>query len=173
MGKKWLVVSLCGLILAAISQSAMSAEKEGAKSTLTISEGLTVSMEYTVALEDKKVVDTNVGGKPLVFIQGSHQIIPGVEKAILGMKVGESKSIIVSPEEAYGPVVKKAFVEVQRKKVPEKAWKVGAQVQGRGVQGQIVRGRVVEIKEDTATIDFNHPLAGKTLHFDVKILDIK
>ena len=173
MGKKWLVFCLCGLILAAIWQSARSAEKEEEKSPLTITEGRTVSIEYTVALEDKKVVDTNVGGKPLIFIQGSQQIIPGVEKAILGMKVGESKSIIVSPDEAYGPVVKKGFVEVERKKVPKKAWKVGAVVQGRGVQGQIVRGRVVEIKGDTATIDFNHPLAGKTLHFEVKVLDIK
>jgi FKBP-type peptidyl-prolyl cis-trans isomerase SlyD len=173
MGKKWLVFCLCSLILATLSQSAVGAEKEGEKSPLTISEGRTVSIEYTVALEDKKIVDTNVGGKPLVFIQGSQQIIPGVEKAILGMKVGESKSFTVSPEEAYGPVVKKGIVEVDRKKVPEKAWKVGAVVQGTGVQGQIVRGRVVEIKGDTATIDFNHPLAGKTLHFDVKILDIK
>jgi FKBP-type peptidyl-prolyl cis-trans isomerase SlyD len=173
MRKKWLAFCLCGLLLGAIAQSAMSAEEEENMSTVTISEGRTVSMEYTVMLEDKKVVDTNVGGKPLVFIQGSRQIVPGVEKAIAGMKVGESKRITVSPAEAYGPALKEAFVEVERKKVPEKAWKVGALVQGRGVQGQIVRGRVVEIKGDTATIDFNHPLAGKTLHFEVKILEIK
>ena len=173
MGKNWLGLCLCGFLFSAYVQTANSAEKEAGNNAISVLDGKTVSIEYTVTLEDKKVVDSNVGRKPLTFIQGSGQVIRGVEKALIGMKVGESKSISVPPEEAYGHVLKKAIVEVKRKKVPKESWKVGAEVQGRALQGEIIRGRVIEIKGDTAIIDFNHPLAGKTLYFDVKVLDIK
>ena len=173
MGKKWLGLCFCGFLLGAYAQPAVSTEKVDDKNKLTVLEGTTVSIEYTVTLEDKKVVDSNVGGKPLTYVQGSGHVIPGVEKAMLGMKVGERKSITVPPEEAYGHVIKRAIVAVKKEKVPKKSWEVGAVVQGRGLQGEIIRGRVIELKGDTATIDFNHPLAGKTLYFDVKVLDIK
>jgi FKBP-type peptidyl-prolyl cis-trans isomerase SlyD len=124
-------------------------------------------------LEDKSVFDTNVGAEPLTYVQGSRQIVPGLEKAMEGMKVGESKQVTVQPEEGYGTVRQEAFLEIEKDKLPPEAQQVGAQVQGRVESGQIVRARVVEVKDTTVRLDFNHPLAGKTLYFEVKVLNIQ
>ena len=140
---------------------------------MTIAEGKTVSIEYTLTLEDKEVIDTNVGGQPLTYVHGSNQIIPGLEKAMLGMQVGDSRNVTVEPEEGYGHTIEEAIIEVEKEQLPPEVFKVGAQVQGQGQEGQVVRGQVTGIDGDTAVIDFNHPLAGKTLFFDIKVLDIK
>jgi FKBP-type peptidyl-prolyl cis-trans isomerase SlyD len=79
----------------------------------------------------------------------------------------------VQPEEGYGTVRQEAFLEIEKEKIPEDARQVGAQIQGRAGNGQVVRARVTEIKDQTVTLDFNHPLAGKTLYFEVKILSIQ
>lgn len=174
MKKTGLGFILVGFFLALLFQPAYSADDaKGDKKDMTISEGMTVSIEYTLTLEDKTVIDSNVGAEPLTYVQGNRQIIPGLEKELMGLKVGDSKDVTVTPQEGYGPVNEEAFVEVNKEQLPEEAWKVGSQVQGRGPQGQVVRGKVTKINGDKATIDFNHPLAGKTLLFAVKILDIK
>ena len=166
-------VVCCSVFLLATSYSLVLAETQEAASPITISDGKTISLEYTLTLEDKKVLDTNVGGDPLNFKQGSHQIIPGLESALEGMKVGESKQVTVAPEQGYGPINPKAVQEVPIEKIPEEARKIGAQLQGRDAQGRTVNSRVTEVKEQVVVLDFNHPLAGKTLLFDVKILDIQ
>ena len=79
---------------------------------MTVSGGKEISIEYTLKLEDQSVVDSNVGGVPLVYVQGSHQIIPGLEKAMEGMKTGENKQITVKPEEGYGKVEVEALVSL-------------------------------------------------------------
>jgi FKBP-type peptidyl-prolyl cis-trans isomerase SlyD len=174
MKSKNIGIFLFSFILAAFSQPAHSADNpKGDNNTMTISEGRTVSIEYTLTLENKEVIDSNVGGEPLTYVQGSRQIIWGLEKELTGMRVGDSKEVTVTAEEGYGPLQEEAFVNVNKDQLPEEAWKVGAQVQGQGPQGQIVRGKVAKINKDEATIDFNHPLAGKTLFFAVKILDIE
>ncbi len=148
-------------------------ETQDEASTMSISDGKMISMEYTLTLEDKKVIDSNVGGEPLNFTQGSHQIIPGLETELAGMKVGQSKQVTVAPEQGYGPINPKAVQEVQIDKIPKEARKVGAQLSAKDDQGRMVHPRVVEVKEKVVMLDFNHPLAGKELFFDVKILDIK
>jgi FKBP-type peptidyl-prolyl cis-trans isomerase SlyD len=140
---------------------------------MTISSGKTVSIEYTLTLGDDKVIDTNVGGNPLTFVQGNQQIINGLEKELEGLKAGDTKKVTVTPEEGYGKVIPEAVVNAPVSQIPEEARTVGAQVQGKGPEGQVLRGEVTEVGEETATIDFNHPLAGKTLHFDVKILSVE
>lgn len=140
---------------------------------MSISEGKQVSIEYTLSLEDQQVVDSNVGKDPLIYVHGSQQIIPGLENALEGMAVGEQKQVKLEAEEGYGPVQEQAVVEVPMEQLPEDARTVGTMVQGQGPSGQPVRGRVADMKEETAVIDFNHPLAGKTLFFDVKVLDIQ
>jgi FKBP-type peptidyl-prolyl cis-trans isomerase SlyD len=140
---------------------------------MTVSDGKTISMEYTLTLENKEVLDTNVGGEPLSFTQGSHEIIPGLESALQGMKAGESKQVTVEPEQAYGEVNPKAIQEVPIEQIPPDARKVGVQLQGKDGQGRMVTPKVTEVKEQVVVLDFNHPLAGKTLYFDVKILDIQ
>ncbi len=139
---------------------------------MTITAGKKVSMEYTLRLEDKTVIDTNVGGQPLSYTQGKEDIIPGLEKEMEGMNVGDSKEVTVTPEEGYGVVNQEAFIEVNKTQIPEQALQVGAQIQGQTQEGQPLQGLVAEIKDDTVILDFNHPLAGKTLYFDVKILGI-
>lgn len=140
---------------------------------MAISEGSKVSIEYTLKLDDDSVVDTNVGGEPLVYVQGGNHIIPGLEKALEGLNVGDEKEVNVSPEEGYGPLNDAAYVEVAKEEIPEDARVVGAQLQAQNPQGQMVYPVVTEVKDETVTLDFNHPLAGKELNFSVKILDIE
>ncbi len=149
------------------------AETPKGEQKMTVSGGKKVSFEYTLTLEDKTVVDTNVGAEPLTYIHGSHQIVRGLEKGLEGMKVGENKQVVVKSEEGYGVVNKEAFVEIRKKQIPQEALKVGAQLQGRNPQGKAVSAQVAEIKEETVVLNFNHPLAGKTLHFDVKVVGIQ
>ena len=163
----------CSVLLFATSYSLVLADAQNGASAITISDGKTISMEYTLTLEDKKVLDSNVGGKPMDFTQGSHQIILGLETALKGMKVGESKQVTVTPEQGYGAINPQAFQEVPVDKIPEKARNVGEMLQGKDAQGRMVQARVSEVNEKIVVLDYNHPLAGKTLFFDVKILDIQ
>ncbi len=141
--------------------------------SMDVSTGKQVSIEYTLTLEDKTVVDSNVGADPLTFIQGSHNIIPGLESALDGMTTGDSKQVTVTPEDAYGPVNEDAVSEIEKAHIPEDSHKIGAVLQGQNPDGRVIIARVVEIKEETIMLDYNHPLAGKTLNFDVKIMDVQ
>ena len=119
------------------------------------------------------MVDTNVGSEPLSYVQGSHNIISGLQNALEGLKIGDSKQVTIKPEDGYGSVDQKAIMEVSKEQIPQDALKVGAHLQGQNDDGQVITAMVVEIKEQTVVLDFNHPLADKTLHFDVKIVDIQ
>ena len=140
---------------------------------MLIEAGKMVSMEYTLTLEDGKVEDTNVGGAPLDFEQGKGRLIPGLEIELNGMKVGDEKKVVVTPERAYGEIDPKAFEEIPKDKIPEELRVVDSMLQATNPEGNTVGLRVHEIKDETIIVDANHPLAGKTLTFDVKILDIK
>ena len=138
-----------------------------------IREGSQVALEYTLSDETGTVIESNKGKPPMSYIHGKSQIIPGLEKELSGMKVGEEKKIQVKPEDGYGPVNPDAFQEVPKNKLPPEALKVGAMLMAQGPQGQGIPVRVHEIKDTTVIMDFNHPMAGKTLSFDVKISEIK
>jgi FKBP-type peptidyl-prolyl cis-trans isomerase SlyD len=161
-------------MLAALTLStSLLAETPKENTPMTVSNGKTISIEYTLTLENKEVIDTNVGKKPLKFVQGSHEIIPGLETALEGMKKGESQHVTVPPAQGYGPKDPKASREVPIDQIPPDARKVGTQLQGRDPEGRVVHPRVAEVHDQVVVLDFNHPLAGKTLFFDVKILDIE
>ena len=174
MRRLYIFPSLCGccaiLFLAAACASAGDGRKDG--SSMTVSNGKQVTLEYTLKLDDQSVVDTTVEGEPIKVTQGNHEVVPGLEKALEGMAVGEKKNVTVPPAEAYGSIDPKAFQEVDRKMVPTGAQKVGTQLEGTTTDGRKVYPRISEVKNDTIVLDFNHPLAGKTLYFDVKILDV-
>ncbi len=140
---------------------------------LTVSSDKIVSIEYTLMLEDKSVQDSNVGKEPLNFVYGSNDIIPGLELALAGMKVGESKHVVVKPDHGYGPIDPEKYREISKDKLPPDALKVGTPLQGQNASGKVVQAWVAEIKEDTVILNFNHRLAGQTLYFDVKVVDIK
>jgi FKBP-type peptidyl-prolyl cis-trans isomerase SlyD len=167
--QKIIVVLACWIVLG----TSLGTLARAQETSPAVSPGAQVSIEYTLKLDDKNVVDSNVGGEPLVYVQGSRQIVPGLEKALEGMKVGDSKQVTVEPEEGYGVVHKEAFMEIEKDKIPDTAREVGSRVQGRTGDGKTVSARVAEIKGDTVVLDFNHPLAGKTLHFDVKIVKVE
>lgn len=172
--KRWAGVVSVFFVLGLSSSALGEAEAEKQETpSPSVVDGKQVSIEYTLKLEDKTVVDSNVGSEPMKYIQGSQQIIPALEKALEGMKIGESRQVTLAPEEGYGEVNKEAFMEVEKEQVPTDALKVGTELQGQDNTGHTFTARVAEIKDETVVLDFNHPLAGKTLHFDVKVLDIQ
>ncbi len=138
---------------------------------MAIKAGSTIGIEYTLTLEDGSQVDSNVGGEALRFQQGAGQIIPGLDKELIGMQLDEAKQVRVSPEEGYGGVDPDAFTEVPLDPLPEDARKPGMELMARDDQGQVQQLRVEKVEGEKATLDLNHPLAGKTLIFDVKILE--
>ena len=138
-----------------------------------IQNGATVSIEYTLKDEGGQVLDSNKGGAPLVFVHGQRQIIPGLERELAGMKTGEERQVVVKPEDAYGEVVPNAQTEVPKEAIPEEGRKVGTPLMARSGSGEARPVVVKEIKETTVVLDLNHPLAGKTLYFDVKVLGVQ
>ena len=172
MGRSRAVAVSAILSLLLASGSAL-AQQNPAAAKAVVETGSAVSFDYTLTDDSGKVVDTSKGKEPMQYIHGKGQIIPGLEKELAGMSVGSEKKVTVKPEEAYGAVDPTAFTEVPKEKLPPDALKVGTMLLAQGPQGQGVPVRVHEIKEKTVVMDFNHPLAGKTLSFDVKITDIK
>ncbi len=136
----------------------------------TVSNGKVISLEYTLKLEDGNVVDTNVG--LLTFTQGDNQIIRGVESALEGMEVGQVKQAVVPPVEGYGDPDPGAFHEMPKENLPQEI-RVGTQLHGKDISGREIRPIVSAIKDESVLLDFNHPLAGKTLYFDLKVVNIR
>jgi len=159
---------LCGALLG----SAATAERSNSDVDVAVSAGRIVTVEYTLRLDDQSVLESNVGMEPLTYTQGAHEIVPGLESGMEGMRKGERKTIIVSPADGYGPVDPQAVREVNKELIPPEAQKVGAQLKGQSADGSMVFPLVKEVKPETVVLDFNHPLAGKTLHFDVTVLAI-
>jgi FKBP-type peptidyl-prolyl cis-trans isomerase SlyD len=137
-----------------------------------IKNGSVVRFEYTLTGENGEIIQSNKSKEPVTYTHGRHEIIPGLEKGLSGMEINEEKNIRVQPEEAYGPVDPKAFKEVRKTEIPAAALKPGTPLSARGKEGEDVIIHVREVKEDTVVLDFNHPLAGKTLDFAIRVVDI-
>lgn len=140
-----------------------------------ITEGKKVSLEYTLATEGGETVDSNKGqdAEPLVYTQGNNEIIPALEEELNGMAAGDEKQVTLEPEKAYGPVDPEAYQEVPLEQIPENARQEGQLLIMQDQQGNKQQIRVSEVRESTALLDLNHPLAGETLHFDVKVVDVQ
>ncbi|MFQ6128199.1 MAG: peptidylprolyl isomerase [Thermoplasmata archaeon] len=135
--------------------------------------GDTVKVHYTGRLENGTVFDSSTDDEPLQFTIGEGQIIPGFEQAIIGMNVGESKTIKIHADEAYGPHLKDLVVMVDRKEIPPNLKpEAGQQLQIRQQNGATTVVTVIEVSESSVTIDANHPLAGKDLTFDVELIEV-
>ncbi len=131
-----------------------------------------VSIEYEVR-DGETVVDSNIGGAPLVFMFGKGQIIPGLENGITNMEIGEKAEILVKSEDAYGPLNPDANQEVPKDQFAGIDLEEGMTLYGQGEDGSTVQVIVKEIGTDTVIIDFNHPLAGKDLMFNVTINNVR
>jgi FKBP-type peptidyl-prolyl cis-trans isomerase SlyD len=159
--------------LAAVTMMLAGAYSQAEEEARVIQDGDTVSIEYTLTLEDGSTADSNVGGEPLVYVQGEQQILPALEARLLGMKSDETRQITLSPEEGYGPVQAEGFQTVPLDIIPDDARHEGARLVGQGPHGEPIHAKVTEIKEDSAVVDLNHPLAGETLHFAIKVIHIE
>ena len=137
--------------------------------TVTVQDNWVISMEYTLRLANGEVVDTSEGSEPLEFIQGQGQIIPGLENALLGMAIGEEKDIIVPPSEGYGEAVPGLKETLPRDVFPQDV-EVGDSFRMRTETGHTVIVYVESVDDEQVVVDLNHPLAGETLHFHVKIV---
>ncbi|MHA6346136.1 FKBP-type peptidyl-prolyl cis-trans isomerase [Roseivivax sp. CAU 1761] len=136
--------------------------------------GDTVRIHYTGTLNDGTTFDSSAGRDPLEFTVGSGQIIPGLDKALPGMSVGDAKSVEVPAAEAYGDAQPEARQAVPREQIPaDIPLEVGTQLQVQTPNGQTMPVTVAEVSETEVTLDANHPLAGKDLTFDIELVEIK
>ena len=138
-----------------------------------IEDGSLVRFEYTLSDENGNVLQSNKGKDPVAYTHGQSEVISGLEKGLSEMEVNDEKSFCVQPEEGYGPVDPQAFKEVPKSDIPAGALTVGAALSVRGREGENHVIHVREVKQETVVLDFNHPLAGKTLNFAVKVLEIE
>jgi len=144
-----------------------------AQGSATVTTGKRVGIEYTLSLPDGTVADSNVGKEPLEFVHGEHKILPGVEEALEGMGTNDERKITLTPDKAYGKVDPNAFLEVPLGKVPADARYVDALVFVNDPSGNPRPLRVHEVGESVAILDMNHPLAGKTLTFQIRVISIE
>lgn len=132
-----------------------------------------VKIHYTGSLDDGTEFDSSVGQEPLQFTVGAGQLIPGLDKAVEGMAVGEKKTVNVEPDEAYGPRQDQMVSEVPKSALPPHIEpEVGMGLQTKGQDGQDLQLTVTEVSEETITVDANHPLAGKPLNFEIELMHI-
>ena len=145
-----------------------------AKESKMVRPNMVVGLEYTLRLDDGDVIDTSSGRGPLQFLQGHGQIIPGLEKELYGMALGDEKKVIVAPEEGYGQRKPDALRQFPRSSFPPDAEiETGMAVQLVNPEGQPLMAFVEEIGDETVVLDLNHPLAGETLHFEVEVVALR
>jgi FKBP-type peptidyl-prolyl cis-trans isomerase 2 len=138
-----------------------------------VKDGDKVSIHYKGTLADGTVFDSSEGRDPLEFTVGAGQVIVGMDKEMLGMTVGEKKTITAVSEEAYGPRNDDAQQDVPRSMIPpEVPLEIGMQLQMQSPEGQVIPVSVVAIADETVTLDANHMLAGKDLTFDMELVSI-
>jgi FKBP-type peptidyl-prolyl cis-trans isomerase SlyD len=143
------------------------------KNKSIVEKDVVVTLDYTLKVAGE-VVDTSEGGDPIVFLQGHGQIIPGLESALYGMGVGDSKNVHVQPEQGYGEIDDKAFTVIPRNEFPSDIpLEPGVGLRLRDDEGEVMDAQIASVDKDNIRLDFNHPLAGKELHFSVTVLDLR
>jgi FKBP-type peptidyl-prolyl cis-trans isomerase 2 len=136
-------------------------------------QGDSVKVEYTGKLKDGSVFDTSANREPLEFTIGGGQIIPDFEEAVLGMNPGDSKTIDVPAERAYGPRREDMVVSVDRAQFPDDIRpEVGEQLQIKQPDGRAAVVTITEVSDDSVILDANHPLAGEDLTFDIQLVNV-
>lgn len=135
--------------------------------------GAVVSINYTLTDDDGNTIDSSEGCAPLTYLHGFDNIIPGLETALEGAEVGFASKVMVEAKDGYGEVDNEAIFEVSSDKFPpEMQIAPGMQFMGETPSGDIPL-TVIEVKDDAVVVDANHPLAGKRLHFDVEVVEIR
>jgi FKBP-type peptidyl-prolyl cis-trans isomerase 2 len=168
------IIILTGLMITIFCFIGISegVEKKPNEEVKMVIEGKLVKVNYTLTV-DGNVVDSSKEGEPFEFTAGSSQVIPGFDESIMGMKAGEKKSFQVGPEKGYGEENPKGIQQVPRDKLPaDMKPEVGMTLHATMPDGQAIPARIIEVQEDIIVLNFNHPLAGKTLNFEVEVVDV-
>ncbi len=140
---------------------------------LKVEDGQVVSMDYTLRV-DGEVVDTSKGHAPLEFIQGTGNIIPGLERELYGLTIGANKKVSVAAADGYGELDPEAYADVPRAEFPDNIpLEKGIEIQVRDPSNNPMYARIDTFTDESVKLDFNHPLAGKTLSFDVTIVALR
>jgi FKBP-type peptidyl-prolyl cis-trans isomerase 2 len=135
--------------------------------------GDTVKVHYTGSLSDGKIFDSSADRDPLEFTVGAHQVVPGFEQAVLGMGLGESKTVHIPADQAYGQRDNRLLVRVSKSQLPPgMTVKLNDQLQMQSGDGRVMNVTVAEINADDLVLDGNHFLAGKDLTFDIELVEI-
>jgi len=138
-----------------------------------VAKDLVVSLTYTLTVAGD-VVDEADQADPLLYLHGHKNIVPGLESALVGMKVGESKTVVVKPQDGYGEYDEDDVEVVPREEFPDEIpLQTGVEILIEDEEGDEVSATILEVTKDKVTLDFNHPLAGKELHFEVTVLDLR
>ncbi|MCD6289576.1 MAG: peptidylprolyl isomerase [Anaerolineae bacterium] len=141
---------------------------------MEIQDRTVVTMTYVLRLDDGEIVDSADQENPFQYVHGVGSIVPGLERGLVGMQPGDSRTVIVEPEEGYGHHIADAVIEVPLDLFPpDMEPEIGMGVYLQNVNGEVLPFFIVDLTPTTATLDANHPLAGKRLHFDVEILDVR
>lgn len=136
-------------------------------------DGRAVQVHYKGTFEDGTVFDSSYDrGQTIGFTVGAGEMIPGFDAAVKGMKIGETKSVTIEPEQAYGDHNPEGVQAVSKQQFPEDfEFQEGIVIEG-SVQGQPVRGVISQVDSETVVVDFNHPMAGRNLNFDIELIDV-
>ncbi|MBN1230881.1 MAG: peptidylprolyl isomerase [Anaerolineales bacterium] len=136
-------------------------------------EGVVVGIHYKLFVGGE-LADETENDIPLEYLHGFENIIPGLEKALTGKKIGDKLTVTVSPEEGYGVIDPDATMDVNRSEFPHEVPLVpGVELEMTDVDGNLLWGEIISVQKDTITIDFNHPLAGEELTFEVEIVSMR
>jgi len=143
-------------------------------SNQVVADGLVVGIHYTLKDDAGEVIDTSDGRAPLEYLHGAHNIVPGLEKALAGQSIGDTFEAEVPPEEGYGPRQEGATEKIGKDKLPpDMALLPGMQLTAQDENGQMFAMWVAEVSDEDITVDYNHPLAGQTLHFSGNIVSLR
>jgi len=140
-----------------------------------VENGNTISVHYVGTLDDGTEFDSSrARDVPMTCQVGEGKLISGFNDALIGMEIGEKKNISIGPTDAYGSVIEEAIQTVQKTSFPDGfEFEVGNTVQGQGPDGKMVRAAIESLNEDEVVLNFNHPMAGKNLNFEIELLEIQ
>ncbi len=139
---------------------------------MKVGKGSIVSIDYELHFGDGKVIDASEPDSPLSFLHGEGQVLPGLERALEGLSPGDAQTVVIEPADGYGPHDPRGLKTVPRNAFPAEL-EAGMSMVAQGPGGESVPFVVHEVRSEDVTIDLNHPLAGKTLHFAVKVRDVR
>ena len=141
---------------------------------MQVKKGDTIKVHYTGTLNDGSQFDSSYNrNEPIEFVAGTGQMIQGFDEAVIGMEIGEKKSINIPAAKAYGEQNQEAFMNVPKNNFPpDFEFVVGEMVQGQTESGQPLQAIILEVNENEVLLDFNHPLAGEDLNFDLELVSI-